>query len=526
MGRRGGGKRDEVGEDEEEEKMDLKDVDITRPLRPHEFMPRMEHRVPTAAAAPPPPAEEKRDKKKRREGGRRKKGEGGGQAAAGRSSRRRHHKEEKEGKASAAAAADSARPLIDLEDFDAGNAPPPSFFSSSSSSSSAIARRDPNDTQRLKADAMDLLQFGDSSPLRPPPNSAVGAAAATVSVVGGDGRGERGEGLLGRGGRGAVGEQRRKEKKSSSTRRSSGKKDSKREESLLDLNGGGGEGGGENGAAAGPSSFVSLRFPLVKAAGLRVEYSLAPDLDRHQLTVHFRVKYPSSSSSSSVITDLRLNLRPLPPGFTSLLSIGGGAGVVISKIAPGETVKASLKLRFPPHLPTSTLIIPFEMDHAGGGKEGGGEGDLLVPTSPARAKKERGKLLLPACAFLCPGRLSPSGFMSLLSQGQVQWQEANVRLPLRSSSSSSKKRSGGEGFDAVVAHLATFFKSQIVETTPPAAAALYSTVGGGKEGGQEHHVALLAKFAVGGEVVEIALKSDMPGLAGVLAEEAEALCTF
>lgn len=52
--------------------------------------------------------------------------------------------------------------------------------------------------------------------------------------------------------------------------------------------------------------------------------------------------------------------------------------------------------------------------------------------------------------------------------------------------------------------------------------------GGGREGGQaqEHHVALLAKFVGGGEVVEVALKSDLPGLARALAGEAEALCTF
>ena len=204
--------------------------------------------------------------------------------------------------------------------------------------------------------------------------------------------------------------------------------------------------------------------------------------------------------------------------------------MVISSITPGETAKASLKLCLPPSLPTSTLTIPFGMDYAGGGGGGAGGGDLLlVPSSPARAKKEGGGLMLPACVFLRPGRLSPSGFMSLLSQGQVQWHEASVRLPLRGS---SKKRGGGGGggggFEAVVAHLSTFFQAQIVETTPPAAAALYATVGGGREGGQaqQHHVALLAKFVGGGEVVEVALKSDLPGLARALAGEAEALCTF
>ena len=137
--------------------------------------------------------------------------------------------------------------------------------------------------------------------------------------------------------------------------------------------------------------------------------------------------------------------------------------------------------------------------------------------------------MLPACVFLRPGRLSPSGFMSLLSQGQVQWYEASVRLPLRGS---SKNRGGGGGggggFESVVAHLATFFQAQIVEMTPPAAAALYAIiVGEGREGGQaqQHHVALMAKFVGGGEVVEVALKSDLPGLARALAGEAEALCT-
>lgn len=530
-GKRGGRKGHEEGEEEEEEeKMDLKDVDITKPLRPHEFMPRMEHRVPAAAATPtPPPAKEKKGKKKMKEGDRRKRGDKGGKAAAGASSRR-HHKEEKESKSSAAAAADSASPLIDLRDFEAGNDSPPSLFSSSSISSFAKPRNESKNALRLKADAMDLLQFGNSSPLHPPTTTAGGEAAATASFLRGEERGEEGGRVLGRGGGEKVTEQRRKEKGSGSSRRSSGKKNSKREESLLDLNGGGGEGGEGNGGAAGPSSFSRLRFPLIKVAGLRIDYSLALDVDHHQLTVHFRVKYPSTSSSSSAISDLRLYLRPLPPGFTSPLSIGGlsiggGAGVMISKIAPGETAKAFLKLRFPLQVPPSTLTMPFEMDHTGG-KEGRGGGDLLVPTSPARAKKERGELVLPACAFLCPGHLSPSGFMSLLSLGQVQWQEATVRLPLRSRSSGSKKRGGAEGFDAVVAHLATFFQSQIVETTPPAAAALYSTVVGGKEGGQEHHVALLAKFVDGGEMVEIALKSDMPGLAGVLAAEAKALCTF
>ena len=68
---------------------------------------------------------------------------------------------------------------------------------------------------------------------------------------------------------------------------------------MLDLNGGGAGGGAGAGAGAGgQSSFQTLRFPLVKAGGLRIEYSLAPDLPQNQHTVHFRVMLASSSSKA------------------------------------------------------------------------------------------------------------------------------------------------------------------------------------------------------------------------------------
>jgi AP-3 complex subunit delta-1 len=516
---RGGGAGARAGE-VEEEKMDLKDVDITRPLGPHEAMPRMEHRVAPVAEAgggkggggPATRGEGRKKQKKKKEG---KSEEKRGERAS--SSRRRRRKGPEAGRPDAQEE-DSALPLIELGDTDAGA--PPSLVSSS-----LLEAGTDSETRRLKSDVLDLLRF-DLAPAQPgaarlPPDESFMALASSgpeadrngagrVSVEESTHRAEPGEGGK-QAASAAPGEGRRRMRKA-------------RERATvpvpdMDSNQGkGGSGSAESGGGA-PGSYGGLRLPLLRTKGLRVEYSLTPDPSHQLVTLHFRFKAPAPPSSSAplAVHDLQLTLTDLPEGVTSLLpSSGATVGVVVGALAGGGAAKASLKLRLSCALPTFTRPIPVKVSYKAATES---EGDLFVPASPTRTVTQAGTLLLAAGAFLRPGRVSPSEFMSLLSRGDVHWQEANVRLPL---SKRKKRDEKGHAFELAVQHLSTFFQAQVVESTPPAAAAMYAVAGG--PGRPEHHVALLAKFAGGGREVEVAIKSDLPELAASLAREGEALC--
>lgn len=422
----------------DEDAMDLKDIDITTPLRPDEVIPRMEHRAapPTAVAAAAAPAAVAKGERERRKHRRKESSSGRRKGGGGGSSSKR-----------SGAGGDAGGDLIDFGDF-GGGAPAPV--------SSAGVRRDSADTRRLKADAMDLLMFGDtaSSPPR-----ATTAAADDVLGLGGAPPSPPKE------------RRRRKDKekeKDKSHRRkaasSAARATAPAPARLLDVMGAPAPAPAAAAAAAAADaaplgSLRGLRFPLVKTGGVKVEYSLLPDpTNAGRVTVQLRAK---NAAAPGPIAGVRLRLLPpFPPGVTPEETT---AVLAKGPFAVGAAGKATVALRLEPEARGRSLALPVRLE-LGAAKE---EADLLGSAGTGGTSKQA-KLVLPASVSLRPGAMTPQGFMALLSGAnrEVAWHESSARLP-------RGRKSGG--FDAAVAQIAAFFQAQTIEKTPPAAAALYAT---------------------------------------------------
>jgi hypothetical protein len=402
----------------EEDALDLKDIDITTPLRPDEVIPRMEHRAApgaVAAAASAAMGKEERRKHRRKESA---------AAGASSSSRRRKGSSKRSG-----AAAEEGGDLIDFGEF--GSHEPSPSTGGVGAASSAGVRRDSADTRRLKADAMDLLMFGDaaSSPARPPHASddvlglGLGAAASPPKE-----RRLRREKEKEKG-RGKEKERGHRRKVSFSSGAGSGAAAVTAAPApaqapatapaapLLDVVGGAAD------ASSPPGSLRGLRFPLAKTGGVKVEYSLFPSSSADasgKLTVQVRAK---NAAAPGPVAGVQLRLLPQLPAGVSVEA----TTVVLSKgpLAVGASAKAAVTLLLGPEARDRSLALAVRLELGTGGGE---NGDVLLGQQGAGATKEA-KLLVPASVSLRPGALSPHGFMALLSGSnrEVAWHEGSVR---------------------------------------------------------------------------------------------------
>lgn len=278
-----------------EEVTDLKDVDITTPLQPDEIMPRMEHRATTRNGRSPPvaaqadmltPGEDRR-KKKRSSG----KASGSRKSSSLGKSRSSKSKGRSDGGGGGGGGGMEA-PLIDLDDF-------------GMKSSSPAMRRESLDTRQLKANAMDLLHFGEASPVRQQysdmltPSSGVESSrkekSGSVDILGLDDSPVKA----------AMATEERPSKslmkgKRSSSRSGSSKKPSSATNGLDELVATSSSSTKKKSSSSrrdkegeGPVSFRSLRFPLIKSSDIKVDYSLSIEPAKQKVTISFKIKNTS-----------------------------------------------------------------------------------------------------------------------------------------------------------------------------------------------------------------------------------------
>jgi hypothetical protein len=441
--------------------VDLKDIDITTPLRPDEIMPRMEHRVAPPAPAPAPspgkaglPLQPANKQSESKPGSGRSSPATDKAVAKAKAKERRERKEkgkrkEKKGSKSRSKSKNGDEALlIDLDDFgpaDGGR---------------THVRHDSLETRQLKESAMDLLNFSD------PIFGVTPAPAPGPSTVSGASSGGAGSGglidldMLGAG---SPNKPTVKDKEKDKDRGRSSKKGKGHSSSRRHQNGGPGP-SGENAGGEDAGAMKALKFVLVKGKALKVEYSIEVHHGSHQAVIHFRCKNISSGTLLSpptrekvvqgikvgvcdVVTgelsDVSLTLHDIPSRLTLLPTAGSLATVGTSKdtfllgasVPAGSTLKGSVVFTVPDNVDRS-FAVPARVRYSTGVRVGGLNTDIgarrLSGSSPVQnfldgTSQVTGRLQLYSAAFLMPGMVSPSAFAGLLSNRELLWQEGSIK---------------------------------------------------------------------------------------------------